>query len=103
MIDTIAFANDLLPFVEEGSKQITIRKGARQYEEVLKVTDPAGTVAPYQIEVTNQYQMTARELPESDIVSDGFMDRFDMVEGMQNFYPDFDMDTVCTVVKFVRL
>jgi hypothetical protein len=103
MIDNIAFADDLLEYVEEGSKEITIRKGARMYEQVLTVTDPAGEVQPYQIEVTTQYQMVARELPESDIQLDGFENREDMVEGMQNFYPDFDLDTICTVVKFVRL
>ena len=103
MTTTIAFAENLLPLVEDGRKSITISKGKREYAEVLTVTDPGGAVQPYQIKVNCQYQYPASLILERHIQMDGFLDLEDMVEGMQSFYPDFGPDTDCTVVLFERI
>jgi hypothetical protein len=98
--NTITFADSLLPLVAMGRKEVTIRQGAREYDEVLTVTGPTGIVQPFKIKVTSVRHFKVADVPAMAIEDDGFRYFNEFFSGLKLFYPDSSLDDDCTVVRF---
>lgn len=94
--------------IAEGTKKITIRKfdGDRH---MFKKDEPMIAVFPVNayaakmgyLEVTADTEvLKARDVSESICQDDGFIDHEDMMNGMKNYYPDFNDDTEVAIIRF---
>lgn len=100
----IVFANDLLANVERRVKQITIRKGFREFPigTHLPVFAATGEQQHYDIVPFRVTFCLAKDVPLQNLLDDGFEDRVDMYDSMVTYYPGFGADTPVTVVEFER-
>jgi hypothetical protein len=100
--NSIVFADDLLGSVENGTKNITIRKNFREYiiGMSIPVYSPTGVQQEYNISPERVTWCLAKDVRESELVADGFASHYEMYEGMASFYPGFGPDTPVTVLEF---
>jgi hypothetical protein len=99
----LKLAGDLFPAAVSGMKQITIRKGIRDFEagetvEIVNVDNPEQIIERTLTEVTT-YQVVW-QIPLEKITADGFDGHTHMVESMKRFYPDFDVRTPVTILQW---
>ena len=97
----IELATHLVSLVEDGEKQYTIRKGARDY--VLGPAQIGNEAAGYvPITIWSVAYMPLRNVPQDVILGDGFADAADLLRGLREFYPDLQPSDTVTVVYFTR-
>lgn len=86
--------------VLEGRKKITIREGHREYAEgpVLIGCHLLNWATMKQVKSVRH--TTIRELADDECKDDGFKDQEDTLYGLRKFYPQMDMDSAVTVVRW---
>ena len=89
----VRLAEDLIPAMLSGDKQVTIRKGVREYEPEIEI---AGY--PAVVDSVEHYQLEA--VPFEILLSDGFESFTDTLVRMERFYPDITAETMVTVLRF---
>lgn len=93
METSIRLHEDLIPSMLSGAKQVTIRKGIREFS-------PEITIAEYPAVVDSVEYYTLKECPLEVLVSDGFTSFHHVMESMKIYYPDITPDTEVSVIKF---
>jgi len=101
MIQELKLAPNLMPAVRAGSKNITIRRGARDLTpgrlRLISAVDDADYV---DVEVYSVEVLPFADISLCDIRADGGRDHGEMLTSMLQFYPGMTFDERCTVVKW---
>jgi hypothetical protein len=105
-INELMMAEDLFHLVEEEKKVITIRKGYRSFLPGQKLTiknveDDRETV---DVKVTRVEYTLAKYVSNQVLELDGFSSYKKFINGMKQYYPDFNTETQVTIVywKLIR-
>ena len=86
-------AEKFIPALLNGTKQITIRNGNRDYAEKISIVG-------YPAIVESVKHCTLATCPLEILKDDGFIDVEDAVKKMKEYYSDITKDTEITVVRF---
>lgn len=84
----------------DGGKNVTIRKGRRDIMRGGLIFESVDKGRERLVEVGLVYYAPLRNVLLEDYVNDGFKDKTDMLTGLRKFYPDINMETEMTVVRF---
>jgi len=96
----LLLASDLYDKATTGEKNITIRTGLRDFTpgDPIKLVDAEDDNQFIVRTVLDVLQTTAARLPEEYQRADGFTSKVEMVQLMRNYYPDFDLGSLITVI-----
>lgn len=84
-----------------GKKRITVREGHRDYrEETAAVLCSHELNVALMIDITSVRHCLLSELTEEELASDGFLDHKDCVMQLRQFYPDIDLFSPVTVIRW---
>lgn len=100
-MQTLKLADDLMPLVAEGSKTVTVRKGARDIKEgdlLLEATD--GTTPSLVVQVKKVVVRPLWNIPLWAVHGEGLLGWDDLMEGLKRFYPDVTEDSEVTSIEF---
>lgn len=98
-LQTLKLAEDVFDQLEYG-KSVTIRKGKRDIDLDLLKFESEETKREQIVMVRFVMYAKLKNIPLEDVWLDGFENYEDMIENMKRFYPDINMETVCTVIQF---
>jgi hypothetical protein len=86
--------------VENKSKNITIRKGHRDYEQGDWIKVGCDSYGWYQVEVVKVTYTQLGFITKAQLAADGFKDWDDMFQTMRQFYPNIHASSPVTVIEW---
>lgn len=104
-MQAILVANDakMRADILSGKKQITIRKGRRDYKKGSVMLcchiEPWAVMA----DITMIRQDPLRDVGLEELQDDGFKDHDDLYQGLKTYYPDLSSDDIVTIVRWDNL
>ena len=99
----IAISADLYGAVAAGEKEITIRRGERDYQlgsAVMNVPSGGEQYPPLAIDFVGAEITTLRHVRLVDLAADGYESLEHALNDLHGYYPDLTLDSVVTVVRF---
>ena len=84
----------------ENNKGVTIRKGRRNILLGELLFESVEHQREAIVNVSSVEYCALEDVPNEDVWNDGFEDQIDMYHGMKQFYPDIEMNTEVTIVRF---
>ncbi len=100
-MQTLKLADDLMPYVLDGNKRVTVRKGKRDIVEgklLLEATD--GTQPSMIVDVKRVVVRPLWNVPLWAVHGEGLTGWDDLMECLVRFYPDVTEDTEVTSIEF---
>jgi hypothetical protein len=94
------FGEGFVELLESGQKQITIRRGRRDFRPDDWVEGICAEGDRFILQVTGCEVTTALDISEEDLRDDGFCDLDDFFAGMRKFYPNLSEEDEITVIRF---
>ena len=101
--NVIKLANSLFSFVRSGEKQITIRKGLRNYTlgyARIEPTDNNGEWDPEIVFISSLSCKAVNQVTEEEARDDGFRNWCDLLEGLRTYYPGLTETDMVTIIRF---
>jgi len=97
----IAVDHGMRTHILYGGKAITIREGHRDYQPGCPVmlcchTEPWAVMA----DITSVRHTTIAKVTKEEYEADDFHSRKDLLEGLRRFYPNIDMNSPVTVIRW---
>jgi hypothetical protein len=86
--------------VQQKEKQVTIRKGIREYTPGDLIFVGCDSYGWYPVEVTDVLHTALGDVPWDAMRDDGFNTFKEMREALEKFYPDIDYHTDVTVIRW---
>lgn len=97
----LKLADHLMPLVRDGQKRLTIRLGVREITlGVLRLSSVSDESDFVEVDVSGVFKMSFGDIPTDIIYGDGASNHVEMLRSMQDFYPEMEMTSVCTVVQW---
>lgn len=97
----LVIADDLVGPTKVGLKKNTIRAGFRDIQPgSLELRSVSGRHPVIVVDVIEVAHKRAREVNDTEITANGFLDLDDMLSGMKRFYPDFGPQSEVTVITW---
>lgn len=88
--------------VHEGHKLVTIREGHRDYKngDRLLIVCAHDDYMPFRAVVTAVTTTTLGQVDRSTMLSDGFRTQEELLAGMREFYPQIELRSPVTVIRW---
>lgn len=97
---SLVFAKEFMPQVRSGKKQVTIRRGKRPYRPGQRVIGRCSGDEGVLIEITECKQMPLKEVPQQDLMDDGFQGAEQALQSLRRWYSDLTLDSTVSVIRF---
>ena len=85
--------------IEDG-KRCTIRLGRRDIKLGPLEFESLEQKRRITVKITHVLYCLVQDIPREYVLSDGFIDRHDLIHQMETYYPDIDEVTEVTIVVF---
>lgn len=99
-LQSLLLASDLIKNVESGVKKITIRNSHKDYRPGMVIICNPEDSWCVKRNITEVRHTTAGEVSQQDIEDDGFKNQDDMIQCLSKYYPDINLDSQVTVIRW---
>jgi len=99
-LQCLLLSESLIDSAMNGEKTITIREGHRDYKPGRVILACPDIYWSKQVEVESVRHTTLDQVTEQEYIDDGFVSRTDLFEGLKSFYPELDLTSNVTVIRF---
>lgn len=89
--------------IHRGIKAITIREGHRDHKPGPALI--ACHIEPWAVmaDITSVRHCTLREVTKEEYKADGFNSKVELLNGMRKFYPNMNLDSPVTVIRWTNV